>query len=503
MLRSIQFCAFILLLFLISQHILQSQTVGIKFFVGSWAEVLEKAKEERKYIFIELYGKHCLYCTHMDTAVFTSPHVFPLYNQRFVSFKINYSEGDFNYYDMAQSYSVDLTDRYLPILLYFDSEGNVLRKETGGKTTAEMKAIADEVLARPKGKGIIAKPIESKEEEQLIYTEPNIKKTTPAIPEKSNTSEKKEGVYTPHFGKEKAETPVQIEKPKNQPKSSPQINTNTELRQSSSYTSPPSQQLKSDNDRLNELSVYFNKDTTMVPEKVREYAYLLLKLHQPYNQVVNYYLNLESKNLSKQVNLDFIYDFTLNLENKAIDYFVSNIHYYKRMKGGQKVNEKTQNAIEYTVLNAIKSKDLYLFSKAEETIYKTYLPEKEEFLFEMRSLFYQGIEDWDTYSKIVVQYLDKFSVSDPKLLNEIAVKFLRNINDKKMLYKALEWIELSIKIDHEYYNHFTCSQLLYRLGHIDKAILAAQNAIYLNKLRMDGTDPKPCELFLERLYRLR
>lgn len=495
-------CIIVFTLSLSISPILKSQPVGIKFFQGSWAELLEKAKEERKFIFIEMYGKHCLYCTHMDTAVFTSPQVFPLYNQRFISFKINYSEGDFAYYDMAESYSVDLTDKYLPILLYFDSDGNVLRKATGGKTTTEMIDIAEEVLHRPKGRGIIAKPKDPIPDEGLIYTEPQEKKA-PSPTEQPVIEEKVIPKTEPPVEYERVLTPTSKVTQNNKSKTTPQINTNTVLRSSSSFTAPIPPELKADYDRLNELSVHFKRDTTKFAGTVREYAYLLLKLQQPYNQVVNHYLELEKDRLDSPINRDFVYDFALNLENKAIDYFVKNIQYYKSIKGGERVNEKTKNAIEYTVFTAIKEKDRKLFAKVEQTIQKTYLPQKDQILFEMRSLFYQGIEDWNSYAKIVVQHMDKFSVSDPKLLNDIAGKFHRNVNDKKMLFKALEWIELSINIEHEYYNNFTHSLLLYRLGFTDKAIQAAQNAIYINNIRQDGTDATPCRQFLDRLNGIR
>ena len=492
----------VFLLSLSISPLLKSQPVGIKFFEGNWAKLLEKAKEERKYIFIEMYGNHCLYCTHMDTAVFTSPQVFPLYNQRFVSFKINYSEGDFAYYDMAASYSVDLTGKYLPILLYFDTEGNVLRKETGGKTTTEMIDIAQEVLLRPKGRGIIAKPIEIKPEESIVQNEPQTNRAT-SPPHQPKIEEQVISKPQPPAENIKVLTPTQKVTQSNKTNATPQINTNTDLRSSSSFTVPIPPELKADYDRLNELSVHFKRDTTQFAGTVREYAYLLLKLQQPYNQVVNHYLELEKDRLDSPINRDFVYDFALNLENKAIDYFVKNIQYYKSIKGGERVNEKTKNAIEYTVFTAIKEKDRKLFSKVEQTIQKTYLPQKDQILFEMRSLFYQGIEDWNAYAKTVVQYMDKFSISDPKLLNDIAGKFHRNVNDKKMLFKALEWIELSVNIEHEYYNNFTHSLLLYRLGFTEKAIQAAQNAIYINNLRQDGTDATQCRQFLDRLNGIR
>jgi hypothetical protein len=71
----------------------------------------------------------------------------------------------------------------------------------------------------------------------------------------------------------------------------------------------------------------------------------------------------------------------------------------------------------------------------------------------MRSLYYQGIEDWNGYAKMVSKYMEQHTISDPIVLNDIALKFQRNVNDKKMLRKAILWIQESIRIENEFYNN--------------------------------------------------
>lgn len=271
------------------------------------------------------------------------------------------------------------------------------------------------------------------------------------------------------------------------------------VRSNSSIALMP-QSVEEDYLKLDKLSQYFTPTyTTQNPITIREYAYLLKKLQKTFNEVVNYYLEIEKDRLSLDTNREFIYDFAVNLENKAIDYFVSDIQYYKTSRGGDKVNERTKNAIEYTILTAIREKDHKLFRKAETVIEKSFLPNREEFLFEMRSLFYQGIEDWNGYAKMVNQYMDEQTISDPKVLNDIAEQFQRNVNDKRMLKKAATWVEESIRIENEYYNNYTYALLLLRLKDTERAKSAAGNALYIADKRRDGTDTTPAQQLLDRI----
>lgn len=483
---------------------LSAKPAGINFFKGSWYELLQKAKDDGKYIFVELYGNHCLYCKNMDTLVFTSPDVYPLYNQRFVSYKINYSqdEMDISYYEMASSYSIDLSATYLPLLLYFNSDGDLLRKESGGKSITDFARIAEEVINRPPGMGILASlntPI-NELPPPAIYTDSQ----KPVQPQNEynpyfapNNSGRQDNLMSSNKNQIVIAVPTQPQAV-NTPQTQFQRNEIPEVKNNSSITLIP-QSLERDYQRLDELSKYFTPhDTTQNPITIREYAYLLKKLQKTFNAVVNYYLELEKDRLQLDRNREFIYDFAVNLENKAIDYFVSDIQYYKTSRGGDQVNERTKNAIEYTVLTAIREKDHNLFKKAETVIEKSFLPNREAFLFEMRSLFYQGIQDWKGYAKMVSQYMDNQTISDPKVLNDVAEQFQRNVNDKRMLKKATTWIQESIRIENEYYNNFTYALLLVRLKDIESAKIAASNAIYIADLRKNGTDTSAARQLLDR-----
>lgn len=76
-----------LLVFCCSQFIIGQEK--IVFFEGDFQVALEKAKEENKLIFIDIYADWCGPCKRMSREVFTNFEVAKFYNNNFISIAIN------------------------------------------------------------------------------------------------------------------------------------------------------------------------------------------------------------------------------------------------------------------------------------------------------------------------------------------------------------------------------------------------------------------------------
>lgn len=98
---------------------------GIKFFEGSWNELLAFAKKENKPIFVDAYTTWCGPCKQMSKYVFTDSAVGIYYNQTFVCAKFDMEKGEGK--DIAKKYGV----RAYPTLLYIDNEGVIMHKVAG------------------------------------------------------------------------------------------------------------------------------------------------------------------------------------------------------------------------------------------------------------------------------------------------------------------------------------------------------------------------------------
>lgn len=384
-----------------------AQEIKIDFLKGSWYDIVNKAQEENKYIFVDVYADYCPPCKVMENEVFIDKKVSLFYNEHFINYKVNISNRD-------QAYFQDLHSvKELPAFMYFTSDGtSVMKKETGCKEIQEFMDMGMDVLNTNRATF------------QKVYA-------------------------TPEYA------------------------------------------------RLTELKRLYERGTRY-PKLLNEYARLLKKHRYPYNIIVNEYLRGQARSPRTPDNRDFIYNFAINLENMAIDFFVKDIVYFKEKYGGERINEKVKTSIYNSVLTAIRERDYELFKRAEETIAKASLADSDKFRFEMQSLFYQGTEDWNTYAKVSYKFLNKKNVTDPTLLNDVARKFHQYINNKKYLKSALGWAKKSIKIENEYYNNETYAALLYKLGKTSKAIKAAQDAIYIARMR-GNIDYQPTLHMLDRM----
>lgn len=119
---------------------LESGDTGIKFEKASFAELLAKAKQENKLVFLDCFTVWCGPCRMMANTVFVDDKVGEFFNTHFVNAKIDMEKGE----------GIDLAKRYdvtaYPTMLFIDGDGKVVRRVTGAKKADALLSIAAEVL---------------------------------------------------------------------------------------------------------------------------------------------------------------------------------------------------------------------------------------------------------------------------------------------------------------------------------------------------------------------
>lgn len=70
------------------------QAQGIHFESGSWKEVTEKAKKEKKLIYMDIYTTWCGPCKVMAAQIFPDPEAGKKYNDLFINYKIDAEKGE-------------------------------------------------------------------------------------------------------------------------------------------------------------------------------------------------------------------------------------------------------------------------------------------------------------------------------------------------------------------------------------------------------------------------
>lgn len=97
----------------------------MNFFQGSFDEALQKAKKEKKAVFVDFYTEWCGPCKLMAKEVFTLPEAGEYFNSRFVSVQLN-AEAPENQ-AIVKKYGVNA----YPWMVFMDAKGNQLRVMRG------------------------------------------------------------------------------------------------------------------------------------------------------------------------------------------------------------------------------------------------------------------------------------------------------------------------------------------------------------------------------------
>ena len=115
---------------------------GVQFVQSeSLTSVLEMATEKDKLVFVDFYTTWCLPCKMMDEDVFPDKGISELFNDNFVSYKVDAEKA--NGPNLALLYQVNV----YPTLLFLDKDGNVLVRKEGSAYHTELRNLAEEAMS--------------------------------------------------------------------------------------------------------------------------------------------------------------------------------------------------------------------------------------------------------------------------------------------------------------------------------------------------------------------
>lgn len=111
---------------------------GINFADSlSFSELLQKAKLDKKYLFLDVYATWCGPCKYMDSQIYPNKEVGDFFNTYFVSAKMQIdqvktdNEQVRNWYEDAKNISQKYKVTTLPAFLFFNQEGSLIYRFSG------------------------------------------------------------------------------------------------------------------------------------------------------------------------------------------------------------------------------------------------------------------------------------------------------------------------------------------------------------------------------------
>lgn len=209
----------------------------------------------------------------------------------------------------------------------------------------------------------------------------------------------------------------------------------------------------------------------------------LAKANLGYEEVMEDYMSQikSSKKLDKS-DLDFIYNFTDNIDSDAFKILMENRNQFDELIGAEKMDRKVQTVAMKSIQRAALNKDKSQLKKITNLLEKSD-PTSGAKLAQKAVIDYHRLsKDWDSYAPLAVKYYKEHASSASySELNNVAWDFYEQIDKKKYLKQALKWAKLSVLENEAYFNMDTYAALLMKLGKLDEAQSAAERAIELAK----------------------
>lgn len=120
------------------------EPTGIKFFTGSWKDVLAEAKRQKKPVFVDIFTTWCGPCKLMAKQAFPDTKVGEKFNTNFISYQIDAEKGEG--VQVAKKYAVNA----YPTTLYVSADGDLIHRSIGYSGIKEMMAEADKAIESAK-----------------------------------------------------------------------------------------------------------------------------------------------------------------------------------------------------------------------------------------------------------------------------------------------------------------------------------------------------------------
>ena len=120
------------------------EPAGIRFFTGSWQEVLQESKRLNKPIYVDFHTSWCPPCKRMSREAFPNPAIGAKFNENFISYQLDAEVGEGA--TLARLFAV----ASYPTALYFIPTGEIVHRGVGYGGVNAMLKQADLVLSMPK-----------------------------------------------------------------------------------------------------------------------------------------------------------------------------------------------------------------------------------------------------------------------------------------------------------------------------------------------------------------
>lgn len=147
LIKPLKLSILVLILGISSAHTISAQ--GIEFVQGTWEEILGKARQERKLVFVDAFTTWCPPCKAMNRNTFPKPEVGEFFGEHFINYKFDMEKGEGPAF--GSKYGVIA----YPTMFFINFNGDVVHKIMGYHGPKELVAEGRAALHPSKNLAII------------------------------------------------------------------------------------------------------------------------------------------------------------------------------------------------------------------------------------------------------------------------------------------------------------------------------------------------------------
>lgn len=123
-----------------SQELNFSSKDGVKFLDYNSSKLAVLSKKEQKPLFLLAYANYCSSCKKMEKTVFPEPTVGSIFNQYFITAKVNIDS------EIGKRLVSEYNIIHTPTLLFFDSNGKLMKGVEGFQDKEDLILLANNLF---------------------------------------------------------------------------------------------------------------------------------------------------------------------------------------------------------------------------------------------------------------------------------------------------------------------------------------------------------------------
>jgi thioredoxin-related protein len=218
------------------------------------------------------------------------------------------------------------------------------------------------------------------------------------------------------------------------------------------------------------LKKQFEKDTSNAGS-CYEYLRALKKGGMDYTDVVKKYFSTQTdKQLISEVNFRIISNGITDIDSREFQYLVQHQKEFASATSNDRVEKKIFFLVKELLNSLVDASDTINYFINRPKASAIHLAKIDSLIFTCDNKIYAQTNNWVAYKNTTMQSTEMYAWKDYNQLKEIAIIYIKHIDDNAALIQAVKWLDQSLILNEEYSTYLLSAQLYQKLKDKSHAI---------------------------------